>query len=196
MKQVILITGTPCVGKTTVAVPLAGKLGACYINLTDFVKTNDLVLGKDEGRNTLIIDEEKTRKKLAETIEAAENTVIIVDGHYASAIVSTQYAPKIFVLRRNPKELKSFMQKRGYSGNKLWENIQAEILDICLGEALQVHAGNVCEIDVTNKPVEKVVDDILDLLDKRKSCLVGGIDWMSVLEREGILDEYLRNDFI
>ena len=42
MKRVILITGTPCVGKTTTAKSLATKLGAQYINLTDFAKTLQL----------------------------------------------------------------------------------------------------------------------------------------------------------
>ena len=42
MKQVILITGTPAVGKTTTAKALAVKLDAEYINLTDYAKTNNL----------------------------------------------------------------------------------------------------------------------------------------------------------
>ncbi len=52
MKRVILITGTPCVGKTTTAKQLAAKLGAEYINLTDFAKANNLTLGEDKERDT------------------------------------------------------------------------------------------------------------------------------------------------
>ncbi len=55
MKRVILITGTPCVGKTTTAKQLAAKLDAEYINLTDYAKTNDLTLGEDKERQTTII---------------------------------------------------------------------------------------------------------------------------------------------
>jgi hypothetical protein len=29
-------------------------------------------------------------------------------------------------------------------------------------------------------------------LEKRKTCIVGTIDWMGTLEREGILDQYLK----
>jgi broad-specificity NMP kinase len=54
------------------------------------------------------------------------------------------------------------------------------------------HAERVCELDVTAKPVEAVVEEIIAILEKRKSCVVGAVDWMSTLEREGVLDEYLK----
>jgi adenylate kinase len=191
-KHVILITGTPCVGKTTVAKALAAKLGAEYINLTDYAKTNNLTIGEDPERNTIIINEEKMQQHLNQTINQTDNANIIIDGHYASAVTPDQHVAQVFVLRRNPKELRTFMEKRGYSETKLWENLEAEIIDVCLGEAVEVHAGRVCELDVTGKPVEEVVTDILDVLEKRKTCFVGTVDWMGTLEREGILDEYLK----
>jgi adenylate kinase len=132
------------------------------------------------------------QQKIDETIEASTNANIVIDGHYASAVTPTQHVAHVFVLRRNPKELKQFMEKRGYSGSKMWENLQAEILDVCLGEAVEVHAGRVCELDVTGKTVDEVVNWILEVLDKRKICLVGTVDWMGTLEREGVLDEFLK----
>jgi hypothetical protein len=29
-------------------------------------------------------------------------------------------------------------------------------------------------------------------LEKRRRCLVGVVDWIGILEREGLLDEYLK----
>ncbi|MCW3999416.1 MAG: AAA family ATPase [Candidatus Bathyarchaeota archaeon] len=194
MKRVILITGTPCVGKTTVAKALAAKLNAQYINLTEFAKANGLIESEDKERCTLVIKEEQMQQQLGKAIDDSESSIIIVDGHYASAIAPTEHVANVFVLRRNPKELKAFMQKRGYSGTKLWENLQAEIIDVCLGEAVQVHAGRVCELDVTGKPVEVVVEEIVEVLEKHRTCMVGAIDWMGLLEAEGILDEYLKVD--
>jgi adenylate kinase len=191
-KRVTLITGTPCVGKTTTAKALVAKLDAAYINLTDYAKANNLILGEDKERNTLIINEEKMQEKLAQTIDGLDNADIIVDGHYASAVTPTQHTALVFVLRRNPVELKQFMEKCGYTGSKLWENLQAEILDVVLGEAVEVHAGRVCELDVTGKPVEDVVGEILDILEKRKTCFVGVVDWLGMLEREGLTDQYLK----
>src|SRR4030042_1170754 len=47
-KQVILITGTPCVGKTTVAKQLTTGLDALYINLTDLANKHNLTSGEDK----------------------------------------------------------------------------------------------------------------------------------------------------
>jgi len=191
-KRVILITGTPAVGKTTTAKQLTTKLGADYINLTDYAKTNGLTLGEDKERKTIIIDETKMRKKLAETIKTADKTDVIVDGHYAAAVTPTELVTKVFVLRRNPKELKTFMIKRGFEGAKLWENLSAEILDVCLVEAVQTQEGKVCELDVTGKTVEAVVQEVLDVLDGGKKCCVGCVDWLGMIEREGLTDQYLK----
>jgi adenylate kinase len=191
-KLVILITGTPCTGKTTTAKQLATKLNAQYINLTDYAKTYHLILGEDTKRQTTIIDEEKIRTKLAETIETSEKDNIIVDGHYATAVTPTSFVSNVFVLRRNPKELKGFMQKCGFNEAKLYENLSAEILDSCLIEAIQTQQGKVCELDVTGKTVEENVNEIIDVLDKGKKCYVGIVDWLGMLEREGLTDQYLK----
>jgi adenylate kinase len=191
-KRVILITGTPCTGKTTIAKALTARLHAEYINLTDYAKTYDLTLGEDKERNTLIIDEEKMRTKLAETINAAVKANIIVDGHYAAAVTPTELVSNVFVLRRNPKELKQFMEKCGFEGAKLWENLSAEILDVCFIEALQTQPGKVCELDVTGKTVEADVNEIMDILEKGKKCYTGLVDWLGMLEHEGLTDQYLK----
>ena len=193
MKRVILITGTPCVGKTSTAKQLAIKLDAEYINLTDFTKTNNLTLGEDNERQTVIINEEALKRKLKENILASTNSNIIVDGHYAAAVTSTELVTKVFVLRRNPKELKEFMQKCGFSDDKLYENLSAEILDSCLIEAMQNQQGKVCELDITGKTIEENVAEILEVLNNRKKCYTGFLDWLGMLEREGLTDQYLRS---
>jgi len=191
-KRVILITGTPCVGKTTVAKQLTAKLDAVYINLTEFAKRHSLTLGEDKKRKTIIIDEEKMRQKLAETINAADNANIIIDGHYASAVTPSNLTTHVFILRRNPKELKQFMQKCGFKGAKLWENLAAEILDTCLIEAMQTQQGKICELDATGKTVEETLSAIMDVLEKGKKCYSGIVDWLGMLEKEGLTSEYLK----
>jgi len=192
-KRVILITGTPCVGKTTVARQLTTELDALYINLTEFANKHSLTLGEDKERKTTIIDEEKMRKKIRETIDTTEKNNIIIDGHYAPAVVPKSHVTHIFVLRRNPVELRKLMEKCGFQGPKLWENLASEILDVCLVEALrEQEEGKVCELDITGKAVENVVREILAILDGRKKCRVGCVDWLGMLEKEGLTDEFLK----
>ena len=192
-KRVILITGTPCVGKTTTAKQLTTKLDAKYINLTEYARNYRLTLGEDKERKTTIIDEKKMRAKLAETLNKSDKTNIIIDGHYAAAVTPTNLVTYVFVLRRNPKELKQIMTKRGFSDTKLWENLSAEILDSCLIEAMQTQPDKVCELDVTGKTVEETVNDIMNVLEKGKKCYSDRVDWLGMLEREGLTEQYLKD---
>jgi adenylate kinase len=192
MKRVILISGTPCIGKTTTSKQLAQKLNAEYINLTDLAKTYKLTLGEDLERQTTIIDEEAMQQKIKGNISASNNTNIVIDGHYAAAVTPSDLVFKVFVLRRNPKELKAFMEKSGFSEPKIWENLSAEILDSCLIEAIQTQQGKVCELDVTGKTVDENVVEILNVLNENKKCFAGVVDWLGMLEREGLTDQYLK----
>lgn len=192
MKRVILITGTPCTGKTTTAKQLAQKLNAQYINLTQYAKENNLTIGEDKQRKTTIIDEKAMKTKLAKTITSADNIDVVIDGHYAAAVTPKKQTTHVFVLRKNPKHLKQQMQRCGFENQKLNENLSAEILDTCLIEALQNHKGKVCEIDTTEKTTQQIVNEIGDVLGNRKKCYSGYIDWISMLEREGITDQYLK----
>jgi len=192
MKRVILITGTPCVGKTTIAKILTDRLNAEYINLTNYAKTRKLTLNDDKERQTTIINEKAMRKELEKTIQDSTSQTIIIDGHYAPAVTPGEFVSNVFVLRRNPKELKIFLQKRGYTGTKLWENLSAEILDSCLIEAVQTQQGKVCEIDATSKSVDEVAAEILDVLGTPEKCCLGFVDWLGMLEKEGLTDNYLK----
>jgi adenylate kinase len=192
-KRVILVTGTPCVGKTSVARLLTSKLTALYVDLTELATRENLVSGRDEERDSIIVDEIQMRNKIREIIENCDNKDIVIDGHYAVSVVPEKLVTRVFVLRRDPVELRKLMEHCGFSGRKLWENLASEILDVCLVDALSVHdKEKVCELDTTGKSVEHVVNEILDVLRGRKKCRVGVVDWLGKLESEGLLEELLR----
>jgi adenylate kinase len=192
-KQVILITGTPSVGKTTTAKTLAQKLNAEYINLTELATKENLTLGKDQERDTTIIDETKMKKKIQQTIEQTKTENIIIDGHYAAYVTPKQLVTYTFVLRRDPVELRKQMEKAGITGRKLWENLASEILDVCLVDALnEQDPEKTCEIDTSNKKTTETVTEILAILNGKTKCHVGIVDWLGKLEKEGKLDECLK----
>ncbi len=191
-RKVILVTGTPGVGKTTVSNKLASKLDALHISITELVKKQKLIISVDEERQTLIADTEKVSKQLQEILAKTEGNIII-EGHYAVDVVPKKDVNTVFVLRRDPLELKGALEKRGYTEKKLWENLAAEILDVCLWDALSAcGADKVCEIDVSGKTVEAVVEEMILVLEKRKDCRFGIVDWLGKLENEGRLGEFLR----
>jgi adenylate kinase len=192
-KRVILITGTPCVGKTSVARLLASKLNALNVNLTELAVQENIISGRDEERGSIIVDENRMRRRIGEVIENCDKQDIIIDGHYAVNVVPKNIVTYVFVLRRNPVELRKFMEQSGFSGHKLWENLASEILDVCLVDALKViDEGKICELDITGKSAEEAVDEILKVLSKNEKCCVGIVDWLGKLESEGLLDQYLK----
>ncbi len=192
-KRVILITGTPCVGKTSTAHALAERLDALYIGLTDLAKRENLILRRDEKRDSLIINEKKMKKRISQIMERNDKKYVIIDGHYATSVVPYELITRVFVLRRDPVELRKLMRKCGFSDQKLTENLAAEILDVCLVEALNVRGeAKVCELNVTGKTVEETVKEMLEAIDNPTKCCVGIVDWLGKLESEGLLDEYLK----
>jgi len=192
-KRVILVTGTPCVGKTSVAHLLTSRLNAFYVNLTDLALHENLISSKDEKRGSIIVDENRMRRKIHEIVEKCDKSEVIVDGHYAVSVVPKELTTHVFVLRRDPVELRKFMEQCGFSGRKLWENLASEILDVCLCEALNVYEnGKVCELDVSGKSVEETVNEILNVLNGSEECHVGVVDWLGKLESEGLLEKFLR----
>jgi broad-specificity NMP kinase len=189
----MLITGTPCVGKTSAARLLTAKLNACYINLTDLAERDSLISGKDESRNTIIVDEPRMKKKIRDMIQRTDKKEVVIDGHYAVNVVPKELVTRVFVLRRDPVELRRFMEHCGFQGRKLFENLASEVLDVCLVDALSFFdKRRVCELDVTSKSVEETVQQILFLLRNPRKCRVGVVDWLGKLEKDGLLDEYVK----
>ena len=191
-KKAVLITGTPGVGKTTVANKLARLLKAECIGVTELVKTENLVAKVDDDRQTLVADTEKVLKRIEQILDETHG-LVIVEGHYAVDVVPANEVETVFVLRRDPRELEKVLQERGYKENKVNENLSAEILDSCLWDAVSgVGSDLVCEVNVSNRTVDDIVDEILLVLNDELPRVVGMIDWLATLESEGQIEDFLK----
>lgn len=163
LPQVILITGTPGVGKTSVGISLQ-KRGFTILNMNDFVISNGLYFGFDLSRDSVIIDEIKLQELLyIELMNYRKN--IFIEGH-TSELVPNDLVESIFVLRCNPSILRERLQvSRDYSIKKIEENIQAEIMEECLLSVKRAFPSKpIYEIDSTNNSSEMIVAKILSYL--------------------------------
>lgn len=150
----IAITGTPGTGKTEAAAALARKLGYSLVDLNEFAEKHNLVVGKDEERDSLIVDE----KRLADKSENIEDNSII-EGHLAHFC----RADLVIVLRTSPRELRQRLDSKGWPSAKIKENLEAERMGVCLGEALDRHGrSKVIEVDTTGRKAEEVADEIVE----------------------------------
>jgi adenylate kinase len=192
IRTVILVTGTPGVGKTTTSKLLASKLDARYVSVTKLVKSKNLVHEVDEQRDTLVADTEKVSEQIREILQTTDGNVVI-EGHYVADLVPKQQTTLVFVLRKDPTILKTVLEKRGYSENKVWENLSSEVLDVCLWDAVSAVGPNkVCEINVTDKTVDEAVEQMLQVLENKQLCKIGIVDWLTTLDTNGKLEEYMQ----
>jgi adenylate kinase len=72
---------------------------------------------------------------------------IIIDSHL-SHYLPRKYADLCIVAKCDIKELNKRLKKKKYSKNKIMENIQAEIFDICLNEAKE-RKHKIISVDTT-----------------------------------------------
>jgi adenylate kinase len=175
---IIVVTGTPGTGKSTVAKTLASRYGLRYVNVSEFAISHKLYTEYDEETRSYVIDEEKLSEELEKFI-GKEGAV--VETIYPSLVRS---ADRVLVLRRNPKDLWEELERRGWPIRKVAENVEAELLGVVSQEAKE-NFSDVCEIDVTDKSV----DQVIELFETRK-C--ESVDWMNEPGIEDVLERIYR----
>lgn len=191
-RRILVVTGTPGVGKSSVSELLASRIDAKSISLGALVEKEELHFEVDRKRDTLVADMKRLRERVEEIVANSVGD-IVVEGHYAVDIVPSEDLHLVFVLRRDPQELERVLRERLYREEKVRENLAAEVLDVCLYDAVnRCGVDSVCEVDVTGRKVEDVVEEIVQILDGKRECRVGLVDWLGRLESEGKLDEYLE----
>lgn len=189
------ISGTPGTGKTIIAKELSSILHIPFIDLSNFVLENRLYLYYDEVRESYVVDEDRVRDKI--TAMYRNSGAMIIASHYIE-ILPKELFELIIVLRRNPFELINILKQRGWPDSKIAENIEAELLSMCTLNVLEEFGEEiVVEIDITNKSINEIVDEIANILYGTKSLTHGlRIDWASLLDEEklNMLLEYIERN--
>lgn len=158
----IVITGTPGTGKTSVSKVLGKALKMKVLHVGDLVKEkNHLCCGEEGG--SLLVDVEKLREEL-------EGFDGIAEGHVLCEI---SLPARAIVLRTNPIELEARLRKRDYSESKIRENVEAEAIDYCWINASQNYE-DLIQVDTTGLSVEATKAKILFMLDGLES---DSVDW-------------------
>jgi len=172
----IALTGTPGVGKSTVAALLPYRV----IDINALVK-DGLSFGVDEERGCLEADMEGLERRLQELDQVGglysknglgQEEIIILEGHF-----SHRFAEWAIVLRLNPEVLRVRLQERGYPEGKIRENLEAEALDIVLAEAVEL-CHRVDEIDTTGLSAPEVSELVERIIKGELRLPLGQVDWL------------------
>ncbi len=129
MKRIIVITGTPAVGKSRAAHKLVHILSdAAYVTANRIIIERRLYTGIDRGGAKIVKLKalERTLNKIART---SRNTFVVFEGHIL-ADVKIRNATAV-VLREHLHVLARRYRERSYSKGKTMENLISEATDYC-----------------------------------------------------------------
>jgi len=138
--KTIVVTGTPATGKTTLSKKLTKKLSYYYVDVNRLISKHKISESYDKKRKTKIVDIQKLNKFLISKIKNFQKEGryegIIIDSHL-SHYIPKKYVDLCIITKCDIKELNKRLKRKKYSKDKIQENLQAEIFDICYNEALK-----------------------------------------------------------
>jgi adenylate kinase len=165
----IALTGTPGTGKTAAASLLTAR-GFEVTTVEAVARQNDCAIETDDGVEVDI-------EALSAKMKLNNRKRTILDGHLAHLLPNSLCV----VLRCHPDLLRTRLEERGYTEEKVRENVEAEAIDIILVEALDT-CDRVFEIDATALTPEAVADSIERIINGNgDDYLPGRVDWSQVV---------------
>ena len=154
------------------------------------IKLFDLTLiSKEEGlfeeNNGIIeVDTDKLAKKLVDKIS---NDFVIV-GHLAPYALEKSQIDKIIILRRNPNKLVSIFHQRGYSKEKIQENIESEILGVISYDVFQKFNEKATQVEIRDTSIEENFNTIIKAIEKEN--FFDKVDWLEEVATNNELQKF------
>jgi len=172
---VIALTGTPGVGKTSVAKELRAR-GYTVVDIDQHLREHSLLGERDVQRDSYNVDMEALNDSLAEYRQ--RTGLVFLDSHLSHECDCS----RIIVLRCEPHALAERLRARGYTERKVTENVQAEVLDVILCEATESDIP-VSEIDCTHGTAADAADLIERIIiGEPDLCPPGNVNWSGEME--------------
>lgn len=188
----VLVTGTPGTGKTTTSCLLARELHAVYINPTSLLRHQGIDYAYDENRKTRVVSLKRLRNALCEKAARLDHGLVI-DSHIALETDPQLKIIRAIVLRCDPIVLERRLDRKRWVKSKIGENLLAEILDICLWDAVDAYGWNrILEIDTTRKSTRWVVQLVTKDLERKRIQEQPQVDWLSAPRHRSVLARYLK----
>ena len=131
-KCLIAITGSPGVGKSTLAKFLVKKLGFDRLDLHSYY--GSISTGYNRSKQSYDLDYHKFENLVKEKLREAKKG-LVVDSHVSHLLPKKLVNLCVVLICSDLKKLEKRLKARKYSKNKIRENLDAEIFQVCLMEA-------------------------------------------------------------
>lgn len=151
----VLVTGTPGTGKTSTCEMVAKISGFTHINVSELVRQKGLHAGRNDEWQCFDLDEDKICDELEDTMVEGGN---VVDFHTCD-FFPERWFQLVVVLRASTQKVFDRLSNRNYSSKKVSENVQAEIMQVCLDEAKSSYASNIV-VELESDTLEQLEDNV------------------------------------
>ena len=197
MKKVLLIGGTPGVGKSRVAEILTTRLKGTMLSLGKFAQEKNLIDHEDPKRHTLVVNQQKLVNAIQEWIHHQTGWVII-ESHFIDILLLSNIH-LVVILRTHPFEIKKRLEQRKWGRKKVTENVQAETLGVCIADAKHAFSNfPVIEINTSDTTPTQIANQIVALLNLSETKLLEHTqtkyDWLLHLTAPQLDSIFQRTD--
>lgn len=189
----IILSGTPGVGKHTIATMLSS-----LFNKVTIVDINKIILAEDllipSQRENHDVDIQKSFDFLTLLLSKKEYHDSIIVGHLAPYVIDPLLVDLAVILRRSPYELRKIYEDRSYSQTKISDNIVAEILGIISYDALKnFEFSKLSELEIATSVLPSLsAQKIVNMYMDKKQRSFGNIDWLPLVQNDPDMLKFLK----
>ncbi len=151
----ILVTGTPCTGKTSLCQSLAAQLGFRHVEVSRFARERNLLEGYNKKLDCHYLDEDGVLDELEPIMV---NGSVLLD-HHSVDWFPERWIHLVVVLRCSTHVLHDRLTAREYCHEKRNENMQAEIMQVVLDEAKESYP-NITVLELLSDTQEQQHENI------------------------------------
>jgi adenylate kinase len=189
-----VITGTPGVGKHTVAESLSNFLdNASVLDINKIIFSENLLTISSHDAEGLEVDTDRTRDHFSLILSEGKSQNSIIVGHLAPYVIDSKLVDLVIILRRSPYELKKIYDERSYSPSKTKDNMNAEILGI-----ISYDSSKTFEFSKLSELINSInilpslsAQKIITMISNEKLRSFGEVDWLSLVQNDPDMLEYL-----
>ena len=188
----IIITGSPGVGKHTIAKEIERTW-----KISELIDINKIAIDAglvEQGQDALDVDVNKLKKHLEPIVSDIPRlhwmgrTGLVV-GHLAPYVLDGKSFNPCIVLRKNPYKLLDIYKKRGYAEKKMKDNLGSEILGIITNDAIKNFGQEkTFQVDTTDHTPKELAVRIHDIFYGKDNG--DNIDWLQLIQEKNDLKKF------
>jgi adenylate kinase len=189
----IILSGTPGVGKHTIATTLSSLFDkVTIVDINKIILSEDLLIPSQRGNHD--VDIQKSLDFLTLLLSKKEYQDSIIVGHLAPYVIDPLLVDLAVILRRSPYELIKIYEDRSYSQTKISDNIVAEILGIISYDALKnFEFSKLSELEIATGVLPSIsAQKIVNMYMDKKQRSFGNIDWLPLIQNDPEMLKFLK----